>query len=192
MHWLESTKPNALKHIAEQPVGSQINKGMIALEIITATNAMDFKDIRLRALQDSPTAFSSTFAEESKLTDAAWVKRAIQWNDAKSIGYLALDDGVAAGIAAGIFTLNEPSRADLVSMWVDPTHRRLGIGRVLVDAVVAWAREQNAQGLWLLVTSNNHTAISFYQRLGFSLTGKTEPYRNNSALLNYEMRRSIL
>jgi ribosomal protein S18 acetylase RimI-like enzyme len=164
---------------------------MIAIELITPQNAPIFKDIRLRALQDSPTAFSSTFAEESKLTDADWVKRATQWNGAKSIGYLALDDRAAVGIAAGILNQTEPSRADLVSMWVDPIHRRKGIGRVLVDAVVAWARERNAQGLWLLVTSNNHTAINFYQRLGFSLTGKTEPYRNDPALLNMEMRRSI-
>jgi ribosomal protein S18 acetylase RimI-like enzyme len=164
---------------------------IIALEIISPKNATTFKDIRLRALQDSPTAFSSTFAEESKLSDADWVKRAAQWSGAKSIGYLALDDCAAVGIAAGILNQTEPSRADLVSMWVAPTHRRVGIGRTLVEAIVAWARTQNVRTLLLLVTSNNGTAINFYQRLGFSLTGKTEPYRNDPSLLNYEMRRSI-
>jgi len=164
---------------------------MIALELISPQNAPIFKDIRLRALQDSPTAFSSTFAEESKLTDADWVKRATQWSGARSIGYLALDDRAAVGIAVGIISQSEPSRADLVSMWVASTHRRKGIGRMLVDAVVVWARSQNAQGLWLLVTSDNHTAINFYQRLGFSLTGKTERYRNDPSLLNYEMHLSI-
>jgi ribosomal protein S18 acetylase RimI-like enzyme len=164
---------------------------MIALELISSQNAQIFKDIRLRALQDSPNAFSSTYAEESKLTDADWVKRATQWSGAKSIGYLALDDRAAVGIAAGILNQTEPSRADLVSMWVASTHRRKGIGGMLVETVVAWARSQNAQVLLLLVTSNNHKAINFYQRLGFSLTGKTEPYRNDPSLLNYEMRRSI-
>ncbi len=164
---------------------------MIAIELISARNAPIFKDIRLRALQDSPTAFSSTFAEESKLTGADWMKRAVQWSDAKSIGYLALDDCAAVGMAAGILNPNEPSRVDLVSMWVAPTHRRLGIGRTLVEAIVAWTRTQHVRILLLLVTSNNDTAINFYQCLGFSLTGKTEPYRNDPALLNYEMRRSI-
>jgi ribosomal protein S18 acetylase RimI-like enzyme len=164
---------------------------MIDLELISSQNAQIFKDIRLRALQDSPNAFSSTYAEESKLTDADWVKRATQWSGAKSIGYLALDDRAAVGIAAGILNQTEPSRADLVSMWVASTHRRKGIGGMLVETVVAWARSQNAQVLLLLVTSNNHKAINFYQRLGFSLTGKTEPYRNDPSLLNYEMRRSI-
>ena len=164
---------------------------MIVLEPISSKNSPIFKDIRLRALQDSPNAFSSTYAEESKLTDADWVKRATQWSGAKSIGYLALDDRAAVGIAAGILNQTEPSRADLVSMWVASTHRRKGIGGMLVETVVAWARSQNAQVLLLLVTSNNHKAINFYQRLGFSLTGKTEPYRNDPSLLNYEMRRSI-
>jgi ribosomal protein S18 acetylase RimI-like enzyme len=72
---------------------------------------------------------------------------------------------------------------------VDPS--RKGIGRMLVETVVTWARSQNAQVLLLLVTSNNHKAINFYQRLGFSLTGKTEPYRNDPSLLNYEMHLSI-
>lgn len=76
-------------------------------------------------------------------------------------------------------------------MWFAPTHRRLGIGRTLVEAIVAWARTQNVRTLLLLATSNNDGAIKFYQRLGFSLTGKTEPYRNDPALLDYEMRRSI-
>ena len=76
-------------------------------------------------------------------------------------------------------------------MWVAPTHRRLGIGRSLVEAIVTWARMQNVRTLLLRVTSNNDTAINFYQRLGFSQTGKTEPYRNDPSLLDYEMRRSI-
>ena len=152
---------------------------------------MIFKDIRLRALQDSPAAFSSTYAEESKLTDADWHKRATQWSSAKSVGYLALDAGSAVGIAAGVLDHSDPKRADLMSMWIAPTHRRLGIGRTLVDAVAAWAGAQNAQNLGLLVTSNNDRAMRFYQSVGFTLTGRTEPYRNDPSLLNYEMRRLI-
>src|SRR5678815_1059522 len=109
---------------------------MIVLEPISSKNSPIFKDIRLRALQDSPTAFSSTYDEESKLTDADWEKRATQWSCAKSIGYLALDDRAAVGIVAGILNQTEPSRADLVSMWVASTHRRKGIGRMLVETVV--------------------------------------------------------
>jgi ribosomal protein S18 acetylase RimI-like enzyme len=164
---------------------------MITLELITSQNAMIFKDIRLRALQDAPTAFSSTYAEESKLTDADWVKRAAQWSSEKSVSYLAMDAHIPCGIASGMLDQADATHAHLLSMWVAPTHRRQGVGRTLVEAVVTWARAQNAQTLHLLVTSNNDTAIKFYQRLGFALIGRTETYANDPALLNYEMRRSI-
>jgi hypothetical protein len=38
---------------------------MISLEPATVQNAIRFKEIRLRALQDAPNAFSSTYAKEN-------------------------------------------------------------------------------------------------------------------------------
>ena len=61
-------------------------------------------------------------------------------------------------------------------MWTAPKHRKLGIGRLLVNEVLNWARGRNARELQLMVTSNNEPAIRFYQRLGFTETGRTEPY----------------
>jgi len=52
-----------------------------------------------------------------------------------------------------------------MSMWVAPTHRRLGIGRMLVDALAAWVRAQNVLNLCLMVTSNNDQAIQFIKVL---------------------------
>jgi ribosomal protein S18 acetylase RimI-like enzyme len=164
---------------------------MIELEQIGATNAPDFKNIRLRALQDSPTAFSSTYADEFKLTDADWLKRASQWSGVNSVAYLAMDAGNAVGIAAGVRDRNDPKRAHLMSMWVAPAQRRLGIGRMLVDTIVTWARGQNMLYLYLMVTSNNDRAIQFYRSLGFALTGRNEPYRHDQALLNLEMHRPL-
>ena len=152
---------------------------------------MIFKDVRLRALLDSPTAFSSTFAKESTLTDDDWVARVAQWSSGTSTTYLALDTGRACGIASGMLDQSDPSRAHLLSMWVAPTHRRMGIGRSLVEAVLAWARAKNVQTMQLLVTSNNDPAIQFYRRLGFTLTGNEATYANDPALKDYEIIRSL-
>lgn len=43
---------------------------MITIEPITPQTALTFKAARLRALQDTPSAFGSTYAKESQLTDA--------------------------------------------------------------------------------------------------------------------------
>lgn len=164
---------------------------MPTIEIITQQNAMLFKNVRLRALKEVPTAFSSTYAEEFQLTDAEWVKRAARWTDETSIAYLAVDAGSPCGIAAGFLDKDDATRAHLVSMWVAPTHRRLGIGCMLVEEIIAWLRVKSVRILQLLVTSNNDPAIRFYQQLGFQMTGRTEPYANDPALSNLEMIRSI-
>lgn len=96
-----------------------------------------------------------------------------------------------AGSLARSSIAREPSHAVLVSMWVAPSHRRSGVGRALVCAVVDWARTKDARVIRLTVTCNNDTAIMFYRSLGLSFTGVTEPYPNDAELFEQEMRRAI-
>src|SRR5215472_8981345 len=102
-----------------------------------------------------------------------------------------MDAGAACGIAGSFLDQSDPTRAHLISMWTAPTHRQRGIGRLLVNAVLNWVRGRNARVLQLMVTSNNEPAIRFYQRLGLTQTGRTEPYPNDPAVVEYEMSRLI-
>ena len=95
------------------------------------------------------------------------------------------------GIVGSFLYRKDLSRADLVSMWVAPSHRRTGVGRALVCAVVDWARTKHARAVYLTVTCNNDSAMMFYRRLGFSFTGATEPYPNDAELFEQEMFRPI-
>jgi len=76
-------------------------------------------------------------------------------------------------------------------MWVAPERRRTNTGRLLVDAIESWGRRNRAHILQLMVTSSNLAAIAFYQRLGFTPTGRTEPYPNDPSLIEYEMSKSL-
>src|SRR5689334_8207711 len=105
---------------------------MISIEPITARNVWVFKAVRLRALQEDPYAFGSTYAKESQLSDAEWMKRVQRWNGETGIGFLAMDDGVACGLAGSFLEENDPTRSVLISMWTAPTHRQQGVGRLLV------------------------------------------------------------
>ena len=163
----------------------------IAIEPITGLNTFLFKAVRLRALQDAPYAFGSTYAKESLLTDSDWIERAERWNGESGVGFIAMDQGTACGIAGSFLDQNDPTRAHLISMWTAPTHRQQGIGRLLVNDVLSWVRGRNARILQLMVTSNNESAIRFYQRLGFTRTGRTEPHPNDPAVIEYEMSRPI-
>jgi ribosomal protein S18 acetylase RimI-like enzyme len=164
---------------------------MLAITPITAQNVSLFKAVRLRALQEAPHAFGSTYAKESQLTDEDWIQRTVRWNGDKGIGFLALDGTDGCGIAGSFLDPQDATRAQLVAMWTDPAWRRRGVGRLLVNEVLGWAHSRSARALHLLVTSNNHSAISFYERLGFTRTGRTEPYPNNRSVIEYEMSRPV-
>jgi ribosomal protein S18 acetylase RimI-like enzyme/uncharacterized glyoxalase superfamily protein PhnB len=164
---------------------------MIRLQPITPACVADFKSTRLRALQDTPTAFGSTYAKESLLSDADWLRRATQWNSNRGISYLAWDNDQSCGIVACMIDETDPTKAGLFSMWVAPTHRRRGVGQLLVNAVIDWMKHRRLVALYLNVTSNNDPARRFYERLGFTKTGKTEPYPNDPALIEFEMVRPM-
>jgi ribosomal protein S18 acetylase RimI-like enzyme len=160
---------------------------MISLKRIGANDGLLFKAIRLRALQDAPGAFGSTYAKESRLTDAEWEDRALRWGNSQSVCYLAMDGAEACGIAGSFLDENDATRAHLISMWTAPTHRRRGTGGLLVNEILGWAAGQGANTLQLMVTSKNQAAILFYDRLGFVMTGRTEPYPNDATEIEYEM-----
>lgn len=164
---------------------------MLSLERITTENVLAFKAVRLWALEDSPTAFGSTYAREAALTDNEWLTRAANMNGETKIGYLAMDKGTACGIAAGFLDENDSTRAQLVSMWVAPTHRTTGVGSALVGAIKDWARSRDVRTLCLMVTSCNQNAMTFYEGIGFTKSGRTEPYPNDPSLIEYEMCASI-
>jgi ribosomal protein S18 acetylase RimI-like enzyme len=167
----------------------------ITLEAISPANAPLFRQVRLRALEQDPSAFGSTFAKESQLDEAAWQKRAAAWTGDRSTGVLALEPipGDSAlphpcGLIGAFLDELDPPRAHVISLWVDAEHRRLGLGRRLLDAVKSWAARHGARELRLLVTSGNHSAIDFYHRNGFSMTGHIEPYPNDPTVIEFEMR----
>jgi ribosomal protein S18 acetylase RimI-like enzyme len=164
---------------------------MITLERLSSENVEAFRTVRLAALKDTPSAFGSIYAKESKLTDEDWGQKVSHWSSDRSTAYIAMESGKACGIAGGFVSDDDATAVSLISMWVSPTHRKQGVGRTLVSSIGDWATRKNARTLQLLVTNNNEAAIKFYQRLGFELTGNTEPYPNDTALLELEMVRSL-
>jgi len=164
---------------------------LIEIQPITLQNIAVFKEVRLRALREDPYAFGSTYAREAQFTDTEWAQRLNRWNGELGVGYLAIDKLSACGIAGSLLDENDATHAQLVSMWTAPTHRKSGVGRLLVDAVLNWAKSRNVRTLSLMVVGNNEPAIRFYERLSFARTGRTEPYPNDTAILEYEMSRPV-
>jgi GNAT superfamily N-acetyltransferase len=160
---------------------------MVSIEPVTVNSIEKFKAVRLRALKESPEAFGSTYAREVAFTEDEWIARATRWNGEEGIGYVAIDNGEPCGIAGALLEEDDALTAHLVSMWTAPSHRGRGVGRMLVEQVIAWAHCIGVKTLLLTVVSSNDAAIDFYKGLGFAMTGRTEPYPNDAKLFEYEM-----
>lgn len=66
--------------------------------------------------------------------------------------------------------------AELLTIAVDPAHRRKGIGANLVAAFVAQSRARGAQTAFLEVAAGNSAALALYLRAGFTQAGRRKGY----------------
>ena len=149
-----------------------------ALVVVPATEAdwEEYRDLRLRALAESPAAFGSTLERERAFDDGVWRERA---GSGRTL--LARLRGVPVGLVA---TIEEDGRSDerqIVSMWVDPVVRGSGGGRTLVLAALRAVRAQGARRVTLFVADGNEAAARFYERLGFTSTGERQPLPSDPA-----------
>jgi len=148
-----------------------------------------YRDLRLRALADSPDAFGSTLAAETGRPDAEWARRLASSADARvSLPLAAELGGELVGLAWGRIDTSAPAVAALYQMWVAPTHRGRGVGQKLLEAVIAWATAQNASFLDLGVTCGDSPARRLYERAGFKPVGAPGPLRPGSTVLAQSMR----
>jgi GNAT superfamily N-acetyltransferase len=133
------------------------------------------RDVRLRALSDSPDSFCSTFEAENRRPQRVWADDAsdrAQGNQATT--FFALIERQCVGLASGGRS-EEYSGVELFSMWVAPTCRGLGLGKRLVQAVEDWARSCGDERVWLWVTRGNGPATHLYERMGFVAKGVYKP-----------------
>jgi GNAT superfamily N-acetyltransferase len=146
---------------------------------VAAADGALLRDVRLRALQDTPSAFGSTYAVEAVRPDGEWDERATTGAAGPDrFTALAFDSAGCVGLAGGFRNDDDGHHADidLVSMWVAPTHRGSGVAEHLVEVILDWARDEaQAQVVGLWVTRGNDRAQRFYERLGFVETGDVQP-----------------
>jgi ribosomal protein S18 acetylase RimI-like enzyme len=154
------------------------------------------RDSRLEALQDplSPLAFLETFEWASAQPDEFWQARAAGGAEGSRVAqWAAVVDGAwVGGLAVIAFRAGEndyygtevaESRANLIGVYVRPTHRRRGILDGLVATAAAWTAEQGFAELVLDVHELNAPAIAAYVRCGFEITGERTVSEHGSDLV---------
>ncbi len=122
-----------------------------------------FRDLRLEALQLSPAAFGSSYAVEAARPRDIFAQRL-----AGSTVFGGFSGDALLGMAGFMQEegLKERHKAMLWGMYVRPAARGAGLGRRLVDAVLAHARGRVEQ-VTLAVVTENEAAYRLYKAAGF-------------------------
>jgi GNAT superfamily N-acetyltransferase len=142
-----------------------------------------YRGVRLRSLESDPSAFGATLDEERRASSGAtMVDRAM---------FVADDGSRFQGMVVGFLLLNPRGLADMAGLWVDPSFRGWGVGRALLDTVIAWARDWGTTRIQAWVTETNAPAIAFFAGAGFAPTGDRDQLASDPSLSILLMRRDL-
>lgn len=156
----------------------------LAVRRLRADDWPVYRNLRLRALADSPDAFGSTWEVEHVRPDEHWAGRLSAAVTSPWQLPLVAEEGAAlVGLVWGRVEDAQPETAHVFQMWVAPEARSRGCGTVLLQTVVDWARDLNARTVSLRVTCGDTAARRLYERAGFTPVGDPEPLRPGSTVL---------
>ena len=130
-----------------------------------------FRQIRLRALKDSPHAFMSSYDSARARPWSSWKEQVeASATGRERITCLCFEGGHAVGIAA-LYASGQadPSMGEVIQVWVDPQHRQNGIARHLMLMLTEWAHTHGYSQLYATIHKENAEVLPFYNALGFLL-----------------------
>ncbi|KAJ3574128.1 hypothetical protein NP233_g1968 [Leucocoprinus birnbaumii] len=158
---------------------------------------VQYKDLRLQAIQTDRHHFTSSYEREASLTYEQWKARlqsrekttivaAASFQSSERLSWQHKWVGMVTVIGPKIlkkFGFKPPRSVTgcgvcycFVGVWVDPSHRGKGLGKEMILSGLDWIRADDVSDsgvekrtLLLQVTQGNHPAIGLYSAMGFRL-----------------------
>ena len=138
---------------------------------LTSKDAAAFQVLRLRSLRESPEAFGSSYDEEvSRPLTAVGERLEAALTPHARVVFGALADGTLIGVVgcAQESRVKTRHKAVIWGMYVTPEARGQGVGRALLDRVVAEARRwPNVERILLSAVERATAARALYASAGF-------------------------
>ncbi len=148
---------------------------------------------RLRALQNAPSAFLTTYDEE-KINGSDHFEKTLSRSDNSNVIFGAVLESKIVG-TIGIYKEDRPKtshKAGIWGMYVDVEHRQLGVGAKLLEIALAFAKDKmKVEVVGLSLESTNHQARKLYEAQGFKIWG-VEPRAMKDADTSYDECHMVL
>lgn len=160
----------------------------MSIHVISAPqDAPRLRNIRLKALADSPEAFGGEYKNESE-------KPLNYWENHLRISNWCLVE--ASNQDIGLLEVSQAKDKDnadcwLSSWWLDRSYRGQGISKLMVDWVDQLCQERGWVKQGLGVWPENQQAISAYIRVGFNKAPKELPSSSRPGKMYLPMYRNL-
>jgi ribosomal protein S18 acetylase RimI-like enzyme len=140
---------------------------------LVPSDALAYQSLRLVALRESPTAFSSSYEEECD-TPLSTIEAHMAPDSGRN-RFGAFDGAELAGVV-GVGregALKVRHKAFIAGMYVAPQWRGKGVGRKLMEQALAFAEAMpGLLQVTLAVTADNASALALYESMGFAVYGR--------------------
>ncbi|WP_197331037.1 GNAT family N-acetyltransferase [Ralstonia syzygii] len=143
----------------------------IVIRPLADSDAVAFKALRLKAIQDSPSAVQPTYEEEAARTLDDMRHRIRATEHEVVFGAFRGDALIGVTGLRRHVPVQAAHKAVLWGVFVDPAHRRGGVARRLLDAAIGHARSARVLQIQLCVNTENPRALALYRGVGFEAFG---------------------
>lgn len=152
---------------------------MNAISVITLPPSrwQEYKDLRLEALQNDPTAFATTHQEDLAIPPFEWQERLQSAQEGKSYMLFAEYEGKIIGMVGALLYQGKcvEHKATIVSMYLKPEYRGHGVAKKLMLAIMDRLQaDEKIVHVQLTVNTQNTQAIKLYESIGFKKIGILE------------------
>lgn len=152
-----------------------MTRATVSIRALGPADLAAYRALRLRGLAEHPEAFTSSAEEEAAKPAQGLAQRLSPRAAAPHDVVLGAFDGDAlVGLLGMDVDMRAKSRhsGHVFGMYVPADHAGQGIGRRLVEAVIAHAARAGLAQLVLTVTATNDAARTLYERTGFAAFGR--------------------
>ena len=155
-----------------QPI--ETPKGTVSFRPASFADVASFRELRLFALQDAPTAFSGDYAMSVNAPKSYWENR-VKPNEGSIVFFAENENNLIGTI--GILRGDRPKTRHSAGVWgayVRPEWRGFHIAGALIESCIIWAKSRKVVTVKLAVVTSNAAAIRCYEQCGFKTYG-TDP-----------------
>ncbi|KAB7673160.1 GNAT family N-acetyltransferase [Bacillus sp. B1-b2] len=143
------------------------------LRLLHAKEAKAYWNLRLTALKESPEAFLLTLEEElNRSSPIKAVSTQLKDPFRMTIGCFNSEELIGTITLQREVYTKLKHKGNILLFYIKKEYRNQGLGRKMLQSVIALAKEHKLEQLILSVVSTNKKATNLYESFGFKIFGK--------------------